>query len=130
MMIADAVRELVGMEPHMALTYFMCVVIGVMMNWAKRARELDVGLIEYWTSNKARSQTAIVGTICAYVFTLITDPESGKLSYIAIGFACDNLLNNPKAGNKVEQVRYAAVLEAAEAKIKYLEGLQHSEGKP
>ncbi|NBK25645.1 MAG: PAS domain-containing protein, partial [Spirochaetia bacterium] len=78
-MITDAIRELLGTEPHMALMYFMCVVIGVMMNWAKRARELDVGLIEYWTSNKARSQTAIVGTFCAYVFTLITDPESGRV---------------------------------------------------
>ena len=124
-MLAEALKELLGVEPHIALMYFMCVVLGVAINWAKRSRELGVGLVEYWTANPVRSQTAVIGTISAYVFTIITDPESGKLAYIAIGFACDNLLNTAKGGDSADTLRYKQIAEAAEAKIQALGNKEH-----
>lgn len=119
-MFADAVRELLGVEPHLAVTYFLCVLIGVALNWAKRCRELNIGLIAYWTTNPVRSQTALLGTISAYAFTVITDPESGKLAYMAIGFACDNLLNKVPVTGKAGDIiaRQEAAIIAQSEKIK------------
>lgn len=120
-MFVDAVKELLGVEPHIALMYFMCVLLGVAINWAKRSRELGLGLMEYWTSSPGRSQTAVIGTMSAFVFTMIADPESGKLAYIAIGFACDNLLNGAKASEPQELTQYKQLAEANAAKINMLE---------
>jgi hypothetical protein len=92
-MLEQIVGELLGVPIETAIVYFICVVLGVCINWAKRCNELEVAMFEYWRSNPARSQAAILGTLCAFFLTLMTDPESGKLTYIAIGFACDNLLN-------------------------------------
>jgi hypothetical protein len=118
-MITEAVKGLLGVEPAVALTYFLCVVIGVLINWAKRCRELDIGLLAYWTTNPVRSQTAIIGTIAAFAFTIITDPESSKLTYMAIGFACDNLLNKvPVTGAAADVIaRQEAAIQVQEAKM-------------
>ena len=35
-MFMDAVKELLGVEPHLALTYFMCVIIGVVLHWVNK----------------------------------------------------------------------------------------------
>lgn len=122
-MFMDAVKELLGVEPHLALTYFMCVVIGVALNWAKRCRELNISLAQYWTANPIRSQTAIIGTVSAFLFTIITDPESGKLAYMAIGFACDNLLNKAPVGGTAADIiaRQDAAIQVQEQKLKELQ---------
>lgn len=122
-MFTDAVKELLGVDPHIALMYFFCVVIGVALNWAKRCRELEIGLIQYWTSNPMRSQTAVIGTISAFLFTVITDPESGKLAYMAIGFACDNLLNKAPVGGAAGEIiaRQEAAIVVQEQKLKELQ---------
>ena len=122
-MFTDAVKELLGVEPHLALTYLMCVFIGVAINWAKRSRELEIGLIEYWTKYPGRTQTALLGTFSAFLFTIITDPESGKLAYMAIGFACDNLLNKAPVGGTAGNViaKQEAEIAVQEQKVKELQ---------
>lgn len=119
-LLADAVREFIGVEPHLALTYLMCVVLGVTINWAKRSREMGIGLFSYFTQHPIRSQTAILATLSAFAFTLVTDPESSKLSYVAIGFAFDNLLTSSDT-SKQELERYKNLAEASAAKIKMYE---------
>ncbi len=103
--LATTLKQLLGVEPSMALTYFICVVIGVSINWAKACRENNLGLWQYWSRYPIRSQTAIIGTISAFLFTVITDPDSGKLTYIAIGYACDNLLNKTTAEGKAAEIQ-------------------------
>lgn len=125
-MIESALRELLGVEPHLALTYFLCVIIGVMINWAKRARELNISLTDYWTANPGRVQTAIVGTLSAFCLTIITDPDSGKITYIAIGFALDNILDSDKPAS-LDNERLAAVAEAysvSQAHLKKVQGIK------
>lgn len=121
-MFYDAVKELLGVEPYMALTYFMCVCIGVAINWTKRSRELEIGLLEYWTKYPGRTSSALLGTASAFLFTIITDPESGKLAYMAIGFACDNLLNKAPVGGTAGDIiaKQEAAIAVQEQKMKEL----------
>lgn len=119
-MIADAVREFIGVEPYLALTYLMCVILGVVINWAKRSHESGISIFAYWTQHPIRSQSAILATISAFAFTLVTDPESSKLSYVAIGFAFDNLLSK-QGVDKEELDRYKNLNEAAQVKLKMYE---------
>lgn len=122
MFFLDAVKELLGVEPHMALTYFMCVCIGVAINWAKRSRELEISLGAYWKQYPGRTQAALLGTFSAFLFTIITDPESGKLAYMAIGFACDNLLNKAPVGGTAGDIiaKQEAAIAVQEQKMKEL----------
>lgn len=121
-LLADAVKNLLGVEPSMAITYLLCVLIGVGINWAKSSREANISLMSYWTRYPVRSQTAIIGTISAYLFTVITDPESGKLTYIAIGYACDNLLNKVPVEGKAADIiaRQEAAVIVQEQRIREL----------
>lgn len=121
-LLADAVKNLLGVEPALALTYLICVIIGVCINWAKSCREANISLMTYWTRYPIRSQTAIIGTISAYLFTVITDPDSGKLTYMAIGYACDNLLNKTPMEGKAADViaRQEAEVLVQEQKIREL----------
>lgn len=114
-MFADAIKEFIGVEPHIALMYLMCVTLGVIINWAKRSHATGISVWTYWTENPVRSQTAILATFSAFAFTLVTDPESSKLSYVAIGFAFDNLLS--KSETAPEAMRYKQIAEAAEIKV-------------
>ncbi len=107
--LADALREFVGVELHLALTYFLCVCLGVVINWAKRSHEAGISIWAYWTQHPIRSQTALFATFSAFAFTLVTDPESSKLSYVAIGFAFDNLLSK----NEVNQTHISQLEEVA-----------------
>lgn len=122
-MFQDAVKELLGVEPHLALTYLMCVIIGVGINWAKRSRELEIGLWQYWRQYPGRTQAALLGTFTAYLFTIITDPESGKLAYMAIGFACDNLLNKAPVGGAAGELlaKQEAALAVQDQRMKELQ---------
>jgi hypothetical protein len=57
------------------------------------------------------------------MFTIITDPESGKLAYMAIGFACDNLLNKAPVGGKAGEIiaKQEAAIQVQEQKMKELQ---------
>lgn len=121
------VLELLGQPIDIALVYLVCVIVGVMVNWAKRCNELELPMMEYWRKNPARSQAAIVGTLSAFFFTMTTDPQAGKLTYIAIGYACDNLLNKaPVTGVAADILaRQEAELAVQKQRVKELQaGLQ------
>lgn len=119
--LADALKEMVGVEPHLALTYFFCVCLGVIINWSKRSHEAGTSIWAYWSKHPIRSQTALLATFSAFAFTLVTDPESSKLSYVAIGFAFDNLLSK----NEVDMTHIKQLNEVAELQAKLREEINY-----
>jgi NhaP-type Na+/H+ or K+/H+ antiporter len=84
------------------MAYFICVIIGVCINWIKQSMERGCPFKEYWSRFPVRSQLALFSTFAAFVVTAMTDPTSGKLTYVAIGFACDNLINKAPEDRKTK----------------------------
>lgn len=118
----DFIMELLGVSPTTALVYLICTIMGITLNWVKQCTTNDVGLLDYWRKNPKRSQIALLGTLTTFILTIIADPESGKFTYIAIGYACDNFLNNTPATGKAAEIISVqeAKMQVAQEKIKQL----------
>lgn len=119
--ITSILNELFGQPLETVTVYFLCVVIGVCLNWAKRSNELGISLLAYWRQNPVRTQAALIGTFSAFFFTITTDPSSGKLTYVTIGYAFDSLLNKAPNATSDKSVMAKQEAELAVQKQKIIE---------
>lgn len=79
----------------------MFVIIGIMANVFKFMLTTKVTFLDYWLTRPKRSQAALLSTAATFLVTYASAPESAPITYIAIGFALDNLINKAaKPANK------------------------------
>lgn len=90
-----ALLQMFDVPPDVALSYFFCMLLGVMVNWLWKCKREKIDPIKYWTSNKMATFYSLAGAIGAFIATLIIEPGLGKQTYFAMGIACDALLNKP-----------------------------------
>lgn len=90
-----ALSQLFDVPPDLVLTYFICMMLGVMVNWLWKCKREKIDPIQYWTHNKMATFYSIMGAIGAFIATLIIEPGLGKQTYFAMGIACDAMLNKP-----------------------------------
>lgn len=96
--------------PDVALSYFFCMLMGVMVNWLWKCKREKIDPIKYWTHNKAATFYSLVGAVGAFIATIIIEPGLGKQTYFAMGIACDAMLNKPPLPAPVQ----AALMRASE----------------
>lgn len=71
----------------------MFVLIGVLANVFKFMLTTKVTFLDYWITRPKRSQMAAISTLGTFLVTYSATPEAPPITYIAIGFALDNLIN-------------------------------------
>lgn len=90
-----ALLQMFDVPPDVALSYFFCMLMGVMVNWLWKCKREKIDPIKYWTSNKLSTFYSLAGAVGAFIATIIIEPGLGKQTYFAMGIACDAMLNKP-----------------------------------
>lgn len=108
--LQKALLQLFDVPPETALTYFFCMLLGVMVNWLWKCKREKIDPIQYWTHNKMATFYSLAGAVGAFIATIIIEPGLGKQTYFAMGIACDAMLNKPPLPAPVQ----AALLRASE----------------
>lgn len=93
--LEKALLQMFDVPPDVALSYFFCMMMGVMVNWLWKCRREKIDPIKYWTSNKMATFYSLAGAVGAFIATIIIEPGLGKQTYFAMGIACDAMLNKP-----------------------------------
>lgn len=89
----SAIIQTIGVPADTALSYFFCLLTGILVNWIWKCKRENIDPIQYWTSNAGSSWLTIFGAFASFITTLIMEPSLGKQTYFAMGVACDAMLN-------------------------------------
>lgn len=108
--LEKALLQMFDVPPDVALSYFFCMLMGVMVNWLWKCRREKIDPIKYWTTNKMATFYSLAGAVGAFIATIIIEPGLGKQTYFAMGIACDAMLNKPPLPAPVQ----AALMRASE----------------
>lgn len=91
------------------LISFIATMIGTASHYAKKCLRSEADWDTYWQTHKKRTALALISVVSGYLGTLLADPNASLLTFAAIGYTIDSVLNKaPPSVRKRQGAPYGA----------------------
>lgn len=103
--IGDLLGPLMSYGWDYILVSFLATLFGTASHYAKKCLKTEADWDTYWQNNKKNSALALVTMIGSYFGTLLADPNASLLTFAAIGYTVDSVINKAPPSTRVPKRR-------------------------